>query len=359
MQIYSSPTDDSEYFPAVSTASIDTEPLFYNSRPHSRTSATTVTNTYEPIIAANAHHHHHHSHQPGSTASSHVGYANAPVRKRSLERQTTLYDDEAYDDEDDQCDLGEANTYYDAVQDTADDHQQRQWDLGGRGTSMTKILPRVPIKHSGSCNDDLIYQQNVINQQPYVGSFGGGAVQLPATPMLAALLAASTPAGGPKKQRLLPQPIKPNPVPVHPRLLPNMPSPTILRRGETDYCDQVSEMILQIFKHQFNNISIEKELGYTSSNSFRYRASSEMKNYNEDYNYAYHSTDSLNHGYGDGLTVGVRRKGATLPMPPSQSASKMQKINNGSTSFGYQSNSLDLDGTVEGSNWNQRPNNTR
>lgn len=167
-----------------------------------------------------------------------------PVRKRSLERQTTLYDDEAYDEDDEPLELADSQTYYDAVQDVADD-QTRQWDMGGRGTSMTKILPRIPIKHSGSCNDDLIYQESGgVHHKPYVGSFGGGAVQLPATPMSAALLAASTPVGGgggAKKQRLLPQPLKPNPVPIHPRLLPNMPSPTaIVQPNDTDFIEQVT-----------------------------------------------------------------------------------------------------------------------
>lgn len=218
------------------------DPLFYNSRPPSRLSAT-ITNGYDP--------------PPSSIGLIGNGTADGhhvvpSLRKRSLERQDTLYDDEAYDDEVDQADH---LTYYDACQDAAAaaDDQHRLWDAGGRGTSMTKILPRIPIKHSGSCNDDLVYKPAAATAiafhqapAPYVGSYGGGAVQLPPTPMCAALLAGATLVGSAKKQRLLPQPLKPHPVPVHPRLLPNMPSPTVQRRAEPEF-DHVRTIYIYVY----------------------------------------------------------------------------------------------------------------
>lgn len=81
-----------------------------------------------------------------------------------------------------------------------------------------------------------------------------------------------------------------------------------------------------------------------------------MINYNEDYNYAYHSTDSLNHPYGD--SAGLRRKGATLPMPPSPYATSAAAANQPVVGkvpapYGYQP---DTDGTAT---WNQRPNRHR
>lgn len=248
LQIYE---EDLEFYPSgpphTLSNVLDSEPLFYNSRPLSRASSTYDPTTTTTTQGQNIHPYQqtNHHHQDVSVGN---GYGSASsARKRSLERQTTLYEDDTYNDEDDEEVEEEEDDeepldhvgYYD--QDGgSEDH--RHWDLGGRGTSMTKILPPIPIRHSGSCNEELIFsnhqpqpqQQPYHHHQPYVGCYGGGAIQLPTTPMSAALLATATPVG-PKKQRLLPQPLKPNPVPVHPRLLPQMPSPTPLRHiGDND-----------------------------------------------------------------------------------------------------------------------------
>lgn len=127
--------------------------------------------------------------------------------------------------------------------------EDRQWDSGGRGTSMNKVLPKIPIKHSNSVNDDtLIYGEEI-------GNNIGGRILLPAIPSIAQLL----PIVGPKKTRLLPNPCHHGNkfkvdasgtevvhIQTQQRMLPTMPlrhklrqTPLVRRQMDTDYSDQV------------------------------------------------------------------------------------------------------------------------
>lgn len=107
--------------------------------------------------------------------------------------------------------------YYDGTTDGLS--EDRQWDSGGCGTSMNKVLPKVPIKHSYSISDEI---------------YNRDGISLP-----------STPPNASKKTRLLPQPqSKYGTYGTTARMLPTMPiksgkfrSP--LRRSDTEYSDQV------------------------------------------------------------------------------------------------------------------------
>lgn len=216
--------------------------------------------------------------------------------------------------------------YYEASNDAMS--EDRQWDSSGRGTSMNKTLPKIPIKHSSSVSDDIYHRDGMLS----AGGMVGGLL-LPPTPL--ATLAALA-SGGPKKSRQLPQPQR-NTVkalhtslPTTPRMLPPMPlrqkaqrqsAALLLKRSDTEYSDQES---------------------LHSAYSYRPGAVSAI-NYNEDYNYAYQSTDSLNQSFSEtGMreSSGNRRKGAALPTPPTISnKSKIPRIGVST----YQMSSLETD----------------
>ncbi|XP_037051144.1 protein unc-13 homolog B isoform X10 [Bradysia coprophila] len=225
-----SPMDEYQYKDGES------DPLSYNSRP--------MNTTYD------------------------TNYGN--ILQTNLERQDTLYDEYtdtyATDQQQIYSEVDDKYNYYDGTTDGLSEN--RQWDSGGRGTSMSKTLPKVPIKHSYSISDEI---------------YNRDGISLP-----------STPPNASKKTRLLPQPqSRSHGTPA--RMLPTMPiksgkfrSP--LRRSDTEYSDQDS---------------------LHSAYSYRPGAVSAIQ-YNEDYNYAYQSTDSLNQAFSD---TG-RRKGAALPSIP-------------------------------------------
>lgn len=148
------------------------------------------------------------------------------VHRTNLGQQDTVYEEynETYTTDPQQMYKGVDNkyNYYDGTTDGLS--EDRQWDSGGRGTSMNKILPKVPIKHSYSISDEI---------------YNRDGIMLP-----------STPPNVTKKTRLLPQP-----QPKHPgsslgttgRMLPAMPiksskfrSP--LKRSDTEYSDQVRHL---------------------------------------------------------------------------------------------------------------------
>lgn len=156
--------------------------------------------------------------------------------------------------------------------------EDRQWDSGGYGSITCKILPTVPLKNSFSISENM-------------GSPNHRGATLPPTPSYS------------KKSRLLPQPqtVPSVNLPPTPRMLPQMPYSTVnnsittpaIRRSDTEYSDQDS---------------------LHSMYSYRPGAVSAMQ-FNEDYNYAYQSTDSLNTQ--SALSeCGGRRKGAILPSVP-------------------------------------------
>ncbi|KAJ6619971.1 hypothetical protein Bhyg_17799, partial [Pseudolycoriella hygida] len=232
MMIYS-PADEYQYKDG------ENDPLSYNSRPMNATYDTNYDN----------------------------------IHRTDLDRQDTLYDEYngtyATDQQHIYSEVNNKYSYYDGTAEGLP--EDRQWDSGGRGTSMNKSLPKVPIKHSYSISDE-IYNRN--------------GISLP-----------STPPNASKKTRLLPQPQSKYSGSYGPqgRILPVMPiksgkfrSP--LRRSDTEYSDQDS---------------------LHSAYSYRPGAVSAIQ-YNEDYNYAYQSTDSLNQTFSD---TG-RRKGAALPVLP-------------------------------------------
>lgn len=142
-------------------------------------------------------------------------------------------------------------------------YDEQHWDIvnstnivggGGRSSANIKILPKVPIKHSLSITDSMT----------------GSALLPGAIPISSAASAVAA-----KKTRRLPQPIaKHNNSST--RMLPQMPSSKnripLIRRSDTEYSDQDS---------------------LHSAYSYRPGAVSAIQ-YNEDYNYAYQSTDSLN-----------------------------------------------------------------
>lgn len=166
------------------------------------------------------------------------------IHRKSMERQDTMYDEyndtfttdrqQIYSDVDNKYNYYDGNT----VDGSSED---RQWDSGGRGTSMNKILPKVPIKHSYSISDE-IYNQD--------------GIALP-----------STPPNVSKKTRLLPQPQSKyaSSFGTPARMLPAMPikagkfrSP--LRRSDTEYSDQVS--VLYSAKNRFyaNSLAMQRKI---------------------------------------------------------------------------------------------------
>lgn len=250
------------------------------------------------------------------------------MRKRSLERQDTLaqYDDYIENDTiqtqiDDTASLYSStinntrlahgfdqNDYRYGIENVTED---RQWDSGGYGAmTNNKLLPKVPITNSFSMSENI--------SSPH---YRGAA--LPPTPSYS------------KKTRLLPQPYNPTSspkiLPSTPRLLPQMPQASgisqskvpLIRRSDTEYSDQ--ESLHSIY-------------------SYRPGAVSAMQ-YNEDYNYAYQSTDSLN---ATALSeCGARRIGATLPsVPSSQNYKYAQALQH--TTIGF-----DIDNTDQNSLYNE------
>lgn len=230
------------------------------------------------------------------------------IRKRSLERQDTMaqYDDYIESDcvkprIDDVTSLYTSSAANDIFVNTLKSgnseyshivpggdilSEDRQWDSGGYEIPTSNLLPSDPITNSFSLSESIAG-----------GSQYRGAV-LPPTPSY-------------KKTRLLPQPqsTPTKMLSATPRMLPQMPpihsnnqicTPSI-RRTDTEYSDQDS-----------------------STYSYRPGAVSAMQ-YNEDYNYAYQSTDSLNTS---ALSeCGGRRKGAALPsVPNSQNYKKCAQI---------------------------------
>lgn len=144
------------------------------------------------------------------------------VQRTNLDGQDTLYDEYndtyATDQQQIYSEVDNKYSYYDGTTDGLS--EDRQWDSGGRGTSVNKMLPKVPIKHSYSISDE-IYDRD--------------GIPLP-----------STPPNSSKKTRLLPQPQSKyaGTYGTPARMLPAMPiksgkfrSP--LRRSDTEYSDQV------------------------------------------------------------------------------------------------------------------------
>ncbi|XP_037925907.1 protein unc-13 homolog B isoform X10 [Hermetia illucens] len=270
------------------------------------------------------------------------GSAQSITRMRSLERQNTLCDSYGkYQGEPYTKNYGSYDTYensgvdgrttdgtmlltdgdslgynfYDSI--TGDSlSEDRQWDSGGRGTSMNqKILPKIPIKHSSSMVDGIYYHRGA---------------SLPPTPLAS------------KKSRLLPLPGKQTEtvspvtsvtgIPGKARMLPQpkvgskrLPAP-ILKRSDTDQSDTSID-----YYYDQQQIGA-KQTTITSIYNNRPLTSASASNYNEDYNYAYNSSDSINQdsttaantpssvisGICSSITPrpGGRRKGATLPTVP-------------------------------------------
>lgn len=154
--------------------------------------------------------------------------------------------------------------------DTYTMYDDGQWEMNScsgvtrRTTSSTtnKLLPKVPMKHSMSVTDSI-----------------AGASLLPGASLVSSSTAASASSSGStaKKSRLLPQPIAKSSTS---RMLPKMPPATntarhrvpLIRRNDSEYSDHDSMY---------------------SAYSYRPGAVSAIQ-FNEDYNYAYQSTDSLN-----------------------------------------------------------------
>lgn len=152
--------------------------------------------------------------------------------------------------------------------DTYTMYDDGQWEMNScsgvtrRTTSSTtnKLLPKVPMKHSMSVTD----------------SIAGGSL-LPGATLVSSSTAASSSGSTAKKSRLLPQPIAKSSTS---RMLPKMPPTTntarhrvpSIRRNDSEYSDHDSTY---------------------SAYSYRPGAVSAIQ-FNEDYNYAYQSTDSLN-----------------------------------------------------------------
>lgn len=179
-----------------------------------------------------------------------------------------------------------------ACDDTYTMYDDGQWEMnscsgiGRRTTSSTtnKLLPKVPMKHSMSVTDSI-----------------AGATLLPGATLVASSTVASSAGGASavKKSRLLPQPMAKSSTS---RMLPKMPPASntarhrvpLIRRNDSEYSDHDSMY---------------------SAYSYRPGAVSAIQ-FNEDYNYAYQSTDSLNttaqsvlseYGGGGGGGVGDRR----------------------------------------------------
>lgn len=152
--------------------------------------------------------------------------------------------------------------------DTCTMYDDGQWEMnscsgvGRRTTSSTtsKLLPKVPMKHSMSVIDSI-----------------AGASLLPNTTLVSSTTTATVSASTTKRSRLLPQPMVKSSTS---RMLPKMPPVTntarhrapMIRRNDSEYSDHDSMY---------------------SAYSYRPGAVSAIQ-FNEDYNYAYQSTDSLN-----------------------------------------------------------------
>lgn len=155
--------------------------------------------------------------------------------------------------------------------DTYTMYDDGQWEMNScsgiaqRQTSSTsKLLPKVPMKHSMSVIDNI-----------------AGASLLPGATLVSSSTTMSATATGSastaKKSRLLPQPMAKSSTS---RMLPKMPQATntarhrvpLVRRNDSEYSDHDSMY---------------------SAYSYRPGAVSAIQ-FNEDYNYAYQSTDSLN-----------------------------------------------------------------
>lgn len=208
---------------------------------------------------------------------------------------TGAIDNKYIDYYDDQCTIGDTLS-----------NDQRQWDNSGRGTSLNKMLPKIgAVKPSNSVNDEFVYDQ----ASHYYGGGGGGVgvggAALPPTPASIGIT-----GGGKKTPRLLPQPKATAAACTAQRMLPQMPR----------------MMAAKQLLHQRHGNDTEYSDPESFYSAYTYRpgaVSATIATYNEDYNYAYQSTDSLNQAYSE--CGSGRRKGAALPVVPATTAATMQQ----------------------------------
>lgn len=218
--------------------------------------------------------------------------------------------------------------------DTYTMYDDGQWEMnscsgiGQRMTSSTtsKLLPKVPMKHSMSVTDSI-----------------AGASLLPGATLVSSSTVTTASASTAKKSRLLPQPMAKSSTS---RMLPKMPPATntarhrvpSIRRNDSEYSDHDSMY---------------------SAYSYRPGAVSAIQ-FNEDYNYAYQSTDSLNttapsvlseYGGGGGLNDRRSKMSAISGAVPIASGTyKSSSMSTAATNNRYQSygsrtqpSSFDLD----------------
>lgn len=221
------------------------------------------------------------------------------MRKRSLERQDSLsqYEDyinqeEDYSNTDDDTIVQKTSTYGNSCiedygfreQNTADTMSYSLYhdDYSDRQSIPNKQLPQIPMKNS------LINKENVNDSLSYRGAV------LPTVPTMPT-----------RRNRILPQPQSKG-LPLTPRMLPQMPvgqqsnySRSRFQRSDTEYSDQES------FHSEYNY-----RPGAVTASALPY---------NDDFNYAYQSTESLD-------ITGGRRKGATLPTLPISSRYTKRKL---------------------------------
>lgn len=198
-------------------------------------------------------------------------YQSVPAIQQPIDDNMMKYDDDDdyYDD-----DVGGVDGGVNNCDDIGLMLEDRQWDSGGRGTSMNKILPKIPIKHSNSVNDEMYYRddgQPVLlptghqplkksrllpqpQPQPQIPIIKSQGICVTGSSATAVLLASSTLTTSSTAAAAAAPPTTGQyaaSLPTTPRILPSMPLRAIagqqrqrqtpfIRRTDTEYSDQVS-----------------------------------------------------------------------------------------------------------------------